>query len=219
MCPEPGAASPTILLLVVDDHPAVCQGLALLLEPEGIEVCGEAAGLTESLACVDSRGPALALVDLSLGDEDGLSVVEELHARGVPSLVYSMYEDGRHVEGAFAAGALGYVTKREIRGVLVQAIREVAAGRRFVSPRAAVALASRIADGQADDGCVELSNQERQVYRLLGEGRGTGEIAAALAISARTVESYYARILVKLGLDGMRDLRRHAISYLRTHTP
>ncbi|MDX9973154.1 MAG: response regulator transcription factor [FCB group bacterium] len=215
---EPWVDSTPIRILVVDDHPAVCQGLGLLLESERIFVCGEAGGLNEALACVDRCRPDLALVDLSLGDEDGMVLVKNLHARGLPSLVYSMYEDGRHVEGAFAAGALGYVTKREIRGVLVQAIREVAAGRRFVSPRAAVALASRIADARPDDGYVDLSSQERQVYRLLGEGQGTGEIAAALGISVRTVESYYARILVKLGLDGMRDLRRHAIGYLRTHT-
>lgn len=218
MCPEAPTPSTPVVILVVDDHPAVCQGLALLLEPEGIEVCCQAEGRAEALACLDVQRPNLAVVDLSLGDEDGLALIEELHALGIPSLVYSMYEDGRHVEGAFAAGALGYVTKREIRGVLVQAIREAAAGRRFVSPRAAVALASRIADGQTGGGYAGLSNQERQVYRLLGEGRGTGEIAAELAISVRTVESYYARILVKLGLDGMRDLRRHAIGYLRTHT-
>lgn len=218
MNPEPWAGASPIRILVVDDHPAVCQGLGLLLEPEGILVCGEAGGRTEALARADECLPDLALVDLSLGDEDGLVLVEDLHGRKLPSLVYSMYEDGRHVEGAFAAGALGYVTKREIRGVLVQAIREVAAGRRFVSPRAAVALASRIADAQPNDGYVDLSNKEREVYRLLGEGRGTREIAAGMAISARTVESYYARILVKLGLDGMRELRRNAIHYLRTHT-
>ncbi len=216
---DASARSTPIRVLVVDDHPTVCQGLALLLQSEGIAVCAEASGRAEALARAEECRPDLALVDLSLGDEDGLVLVTDLHGRAMRSLVYSMHEDGRHVQGAFVAGALGYVTKREIRGVLVQAIREVAAGRRFVSPRAAVALADRVADAPADDVHADLSRQERQVYRLLGQGEGTSGIAAAMDISARTVESYYARMLVKLGLDGMRELRRHAINHLRNQKP
>lgn len=204
-----------IRVLIVDDHPAVRQGLGLLLASEGIIVCAEASGRAEALARVEECRPDLTLVDLLLGEEDGMAVVAELHRRGSRSLVYSMHEDGRHVEEAFAAGALGYVTKREVHRVLVEAIREVAGGRRFVSPRAAVALSDRITDAEAKDAVDELSKQERHVYRLIGEGEGTTEIAATMSISTRTVESYYSRILVKLGLDGMRELRRHAIGHLR----
>jgi DNA-binding NarL/FixJ family response regulator len=215
---DTSVASRSIRVLIVDDHPAVCQGLSLLLEHEGVAVCAEANGRTAALACLKECRPDLALVDLSLGDEDGLVLVEDLSKHSLPALVYSMYEDGRHVEAAFAAGALGYVTKREIQGVLVQAIRAVAAGRRFVSPRAALALADRAADVRPDEPFSGLSPQEQQVYRLLGEGAGATEIAAAMNISARTVESYYSRILVKLGLEGMRELRRHAIQHLRDRT-
>ena len=216
---DPVTGSASIRAMIVDDHPAVRQGLGLLLGPEGVTVCAEADGRAEALARIEECRPDLVLVDLSLGEEDGLVLLADLHERAVPTLVYSMYEDGRHVESAFAAGALGYVTKRELRQVLVQAIREVAAGRRFVSPKAALALADRIAEAQTDAPHDELSNQERQVYRRLGEGETTSEIAAAMNISARTVESYYARILVKLGLDGMHELRRNAINYLRNRTP
>ena len=215
MIDEPGRALSAIRVLIVDDHPAVRHGLALLLEPEGVVVCAEADNCAEALACARKQMPDLVLVDLSLGEEDGLLLVAELAARGVRALVYSMHEDGRHVEGAFAAGALGYVTKREVHRVLVTAMHEVAEGRRFVSPRAATALAERVADAQSALVQGELSSQERQVYRLLGEGGGTAEIAATMNISTRTVESYYARILIKLGLDGMRQLRRHAIRSLR----
>jgi len=190
-----------------------------LLAPEGITVCAEASGRAGALAHVEDRRPDLALVDLSLAGENGLAVVADLHARAVPSLVYSMHEDGRHVEGALAAGALGYVAKREIHRVLVQAIREVAAGRRFLSPMAAVALAEHLAGPRAYNVDRDLSKQERQVYHLLGQGEGTIEIAAALRISTRTVESYYARIQDKLGLRGMHELRRHAISHLHEHNP
>ena len=210
--------SKTISVLIVDDHPAVRQGLALLLEPEGIAVCAEAGNCAEALTACRQHQPDIILVDLSLGDEDGLLVLGELRGYGRPFLVYSMHEDGRHVKQAFAAGALGYVTKREVHRVLVQAISEVAGGRRFVSPRAAVALAEQASEDTADAALQELSRQEQEVYRLLGIGETTKQIASVMKISTRTVESYFERILVKLNLDGMQELRRHAISH-HSHTP
>lgn len=209
------ATPPSIRVLLVDDHPAVRQGLALLLAPEGIAVCAEASDLAGARNQLEQCRPDLALVDLALADEDGVEVVAALHARALPSLVYSMHEDGTHIQAALAAGALGYVTKRELHRVLVDAIREVAAGRRFVSPTAAAALAEHLAEPKGSRADCELSEQERQVYRLLGRGEGTIEIGAALKISTRTVESYYARIQDKLGLRGMQELRRHAIGHAR----
>ncbi|MHB1459203.1 MAG: response regulator transcription factor [Armatimonadota bacterium] len=207
-----------IRILIVDDHPAIRKGLAFLLSPEGIIVCAEASGRLDALGLVDDHQPDLAIVDLSLGGEDGLELVEELRKHAVPSLVYSMHKDARHVESAFSAGALGYVTKGEADRVLVEGIRETAAGRRFVSPIAAVALADLIARPTEHDIDSELSDKERQVYHLLGQGEGTIEIAAAMHISTHTVVSYYTRILNKLDLDGMRDLRRHAINHLHDYT-
>ena len=202
-----------IRVLLVDDHPAVREGLALLLAPDGIDVVAEASAHGEALARVKERRPDLAIVDLSLDSEDGAALIADLRARDVPALAYSMHNDARHVEGAFAAGALGYVTKRELHDVLVEGVREVAAGRQFVSPVAAVALAQRATQSRKGPGVGDLSQQERQVYRLLGNGEGTHEIATALNISTRTVESYYARIIVKLGLNGMYELRHRAITH------
>ena len=202
-----------IRVLLVDDHPAVREGLGLLLAPDGIEVVAEASAHAEALARVKERRPDLAIVDLSLDTEDGAGLIADLRARDVPALAYSMHKDARHVERAFAAGALGYVTKSELHDVLVEAVRQVAAGRQFVSPVAAVALAQRASRSHAERGMGDLSQQERQVYQLLGNGEGTYEIAAALQISTRTVESYYARIIVKLGLNGMYELRHHAINH------
>jgi len=209
--------APPIRVLLVDDHPAVLQGLALLLAPEGIDVCAEAGGRADALARVEERRPNLAIVDLSLDGEDGLALIADLHERAVPVLVYSMHSDARRVRSAFAARALGYVTKREFHRVLVQGIREVAAGRRFVSPKAAVALAESLTGSPADSAVQTLSPHERKVYELLGQGEGACEIAAALRISNHTVESYYARIQVKLDLNGMQELRRHAIEHFRKH--
>jgi DNA-binding NarL/FixJ family response regulator len=211
-------ASQAIRVLLVDDHPAVCEGLALLLAPEGIVVCAEASRRAEALMHWEKRRPDVAIVDLSLDGEDGLAVIADLHRRGMPVLVYSMHSDAHHVGSAIAVGARGYVTKRELHGVLVRGIREVAAGRRFLSPVAAAALAESLTE-PSGDGTGKLSGHERRVYELLGGGADTYDIAAALGITNHTVESYYSRILIKLDLAGMHELRRHAIAHLQKHTP
>ena len=145
MDPNELIASPPIRVLLVDDHPAVRQGLAILLAPEGIQACGQAGGRADALARVAECRPEVAIVDLSLDGEDGFQLIADLHERQIPVLVYSMHNDARRVASAFAAGALGYVTKREFDPVLVQAVREVASGRLFASPIAAAALAQSVA--------------------------------------------------------------------------
>ncbi len=207
---------PPIRILLVDDHPAVRQGLVVLLEPEGM-VCAEAGGRAEAAARLAESRPDLVIVDLSLDGEDGLTLIADLRERRVPALVYSMHHDARHVGSAFAAGALGYVTKRELQGVLVQAIREVAAGRRYLSPKAAAALAESLAVARPADDIDKLSAHERKVFELLGQGEGTFEIAAALHVSNHTVETYYERIKVKLNLNGMYELKRRAIERHQKH--
>lgn len=104
--PKQPSRSESIHALLVDDHPAVRHGLALLLASEDIVVCGEAAGRAEALACFKKRRPELAIVDLSLDGEDGTAVIADLRERGVPVLAYSMHQDPRHVQDAIAAGAL-----------------------------------------------------------------------------------------------------------------
>lgn len=202
-------------LLLVDDHPAVRQGLALLVASEGMAVAAEAAGRAEALAGLARQAIDLAVVDLTLEGEDGLDLVGELARRRVPVLVYSMHADAAHVEGAFAAGALGYVTKAEFRGVLIEALRTVAAGRRYVSPKAGLALADGLAAGRAPHPLVGLSAQEREVHRRIGQGDGIHATAVAMGLSPHTVESYCARIQTKLGLAGMHELHHHAIAHYR----
>lgn len=209
------SASP-IRILLVDDHPAVRQGLAIFLAPEGFR-CAEADSRTGALARLEEEKFDLVIVDLSLEGEDGLALISDLRECSVPVLVYSMHDDARRVRTAFAAGALGYATKREFDSILVQGIREVVAGRRFVSPKAVAALAESLAGAPPDDALSKLSANESKVYDLLGQGEGTFDIAGALQISPRTVESYCARILVKLNLKGMHELRRHAIDHLQKH--
>lgn len=137
-----GAGRATRVFLV-DDHPAVREGLRLLLRQAGIDVCGEAADAAGALGAVRDAAPDLVMVDLSLGEESGLPLLRALGgaAPGVPLLVHSMHEDPFHVQQALAAGAAGYVTKREVASLLAHAIGELLEGRQYTSPRAAQALA------------------------------------------------------------------------------
>lgn len=122
-------------ILLVDDHPAVRQGLALVLEGEGIGSCCEAENRKEALEAADQQQPDLALVDLSMGNEDTLALLAEFRKRRIPVLVCSMSEQPAHVRRAMAAGARGYITKCEIREV-VHAVRGVLEGWMLISPRA-----------------------------------------------------------------------------------
>lgn len=203
---------PVCRLFLVDDHPAVREGLTLVLRQASIEVCGEAAGSEQTLQRVPELRPDLVLVDLSLSGESGLGLIRELHAQAVPVLVYSMHADSTHIRQAFAAGARGYVTKREPAQVLVQAIQQIVGGSRYISEEAQDALLEADADlGEGDVGFRTLSERELQVLQWMGQGDSGDDIASRLHISPRTVASYYSRIMAKLNLTSMKDLRKYAI--------
>lgn len=211
------AVSPSIRVLLIDESPTVREGLALLLASDGIDVCCEASGIAEALTRVARTCPDVAIIELSLEGEDGLALIANLRERGVPVLVYSSCNGPQRVAHAFGTGALGYVTKREAHGVLAEGIREVARGHRFVSPKAAVALATYIAEAPAYEAFRRLSPHERKVFELLGHGEDTFDIAVTLHVSNHTVESYYERIKAKLRIPGMYELRRHAIDHFQHH--
>lgn len=199
-------------IFLIDDHPAVRHGLNVLLSEEH-EVCGEASCVVETLNRIETSSAEIAILDLSLGDESGLELINELHGRGMAVLVYSMHEDAKTIESAFAAGADGYVTKREVSSALLTAVSDLLAGIRHISPRAAQTLAnSSLSPKNVEP---KLSERERQIIAMLGQGESNGDIAVALTISIRTVETYYTRIIEKLDLSGMKTLRRYAIQRLR----
>lgn len=198
-------------ILLIDDHPAVRQGLALLLAQDRHWVSGEA-GSRDEMRCFLAGGDIdLALLDLSLGQENGIELIDELCRAAIPVLVYSFHEDAATISRALESGAAGYVTKREVSGVLLNAIREVLDGRRHLSPFAEQSLAHRVLDQQGEREAA-LSERERQMITLLGQGCGTQEIAVSLAVSVRTVESYCLRACEKLGISGMKELRRHSVN-------
>lgn len=206
------ASRQQLTVFVVDDHPVMRQGIGVLLQQSGMRVVGNAATVDEALSGIEETHPHVVLVDLGLGREDGRGLLRAL-ARDPERprrLVYSMNEDAASVEQSLALGAHGYVTKGEVWDTLVLALRAVAAGKRYLSPRASRLLnAPPAGDSEAPP---ELSAREREVYRLLGEGFSVREVGVRLELSSRTVESYCARLQEKLRLSGMRELRRQAIA-------
>ena len=202
-------------IFLADDHPAVREGLTLRLLQEGFVVCGEAENRASLLAGIDASRADIALVDLTLCEENGLDLIADLRARDIPVLVYSMHEDADTVRLALDRGACGYVAKRETSAVLLDGVRCVLAGQHYLSPRVAAALAASPPQEPAAGLAVALSDREGQILTRLSLGEGNIEIASALGVSVRTVESYYARILVKLHLDGMKALRKYAIRHYK----
>jgi DNA-binding NarL/FixJ family response regulator len=133
---------PELRVFLVEDHPAVREGLSLLLGQHGMVPCGTADGLRSAEEGIAASDPAVVILDLALGGEDGLALLEWMRAQGrsVPVLVYSIFEDAPHIAAALSAGAAGYVTKQADPGHLVAAVRAVARRRRYLDPVAASAV-------------------------------------------------------------------------------
>lgn len=130
-------------ILLIDDHASVRQALKLLLEQEEYIICGEAGTLAEIQECIKSSAADLALLDISLGEENGLGCIAQLHKLGIAVLVYSMHEDADTIRRALAARADGYVSKQEQPEALLAAVSRVLAGHQHISPRSAQSLAQR----------------------------------------------------------------------------
>lgn len=202
-------------ILLIEDHPTVRMGLSMLLARDHHWICGEAGNRSELLTALTLLEPDradLAVLDLSLGSESGLDLIADLHRKNIPVLVYSMHEDEAHIRQSFAKGAQGFVCKRETSGDFLAAVRDVLAGNRHVSPLAAQNLSESIIDLPQSPGNNTLTDREQQIITLLGQGNSNQEIANKLFISVRTLETHCTRAIEKLGLGGMKGLRRHAIA-------
>jgi DNA-binding NarL/FixJ family response regulator len=190
----------SISVLIVDDHAVVRQGLRALLEsrPE-VMVAGEAADGQSALEQARALRPDVVLLDLLLPDLSGVEVTERLRAEGLPCkvLILTSSLEDRLVAAAVRAGADGYLLKATRVADLVQAISEVAAGKRVLDPAATQALFAQMR--QADP-LAELSGREREVFAALARGRANAEIAAALQIGEATVRTHVANVLDKLQL-------------------
>lgn len=198
----------TLRVFLVDDHPVVRDGLTHLLQTAGFTVSGEADSAQAALAHPALSQSSLIVVDISLGEGDGVELIRQLCELGKKTLVYSMHEDASTIRHALRAGANGYVTKREAASSLAPAIAAIANGAQYLSLRAATALKE---PSELDT----LSGQQREIYCLLGQGYANEEIARQLGISVRTLESYCVRIIDKLALETTKALRQHAIRRIK----
>jgi two-component system, NarL family, response regulator NreC len=206
--------SAAIRVLICDDHALVRAGLQLLLDAQpDIDVVAEAASGEEAVEQTRRLAPDVVLLDVVLPGRSGVDVLPDVLAAAPKTRVVmlSMQDDPTYVRKSFAAGASGYVPKEAADVELVHAVREVAAGHRFVHPTVGARLAA--ADAEADTASPDpLSEREHEVLHLLALGHTNQEIAAMLAISVRTVETHRARVMEKLGLKTRAELVRHAIA-------
>jgi DNA-binding NarL/FixJ family response regulator len=209
--------TPTIRVLLIDDHPIVRYGFARLLAAESdLVVCAESVDAPGALEALESK-PDVAVVDLSLGATSGLDLIAELKQR-VPQLavlVVSMHDEVLYAERALRAGAAGYVMKFEATEKIVKAIRTVASGGVFVSESVSARLVQRaVSPERAQKSLLEiLSDRELHVFELLGRGFGTRAIAEQLHVSIKTIESYRARLKEKMNLRSGTELVRFAVRW------
>ncbi|MFD4190560.1 MULTISPECIES: response regulator [Amycolatopsis] len=194
-----------ITVFLVDDHEVVRRGVADLVEadPE-LTVVGEASTMGEALTRIPAARPDVAVLDLRLPDGSGIELCRELRSRmpELHCLILTSYTDEQAMLDAIMAGAGGYVVK-DVRGMeLVSAVRQVGAGKSLLDNRAASALMSRIRDEAAPAGAVSrLSEQERKLLDLIGEGLTNREIAERMFLAEKTVKNYVSRLLHKLGMQ------------------
>jgi DNA-binding NarL/FixJ family response regulator len=206
-------------VLVVDDHPIVRQGLALLIDREpDLTVCGQAEEANSALETIASLQPDIVLLDISLGGQDGLELLKKIRARDtdLPVLVLSMHDELIYAERALRAGADGYIMKQEATDRVLTAIRRILDGQVYVPDRVATRMLKQYARGTASGAnspLASLSDRELEVFRLIGHGSSTRQIAEVLHLSVKTVESYQAHIKEKLALRNARELHHHAIEW------
>lgn len=218
--PSPSSARRT-RVLVVDDHPLVRERLAEVIAAEpDLEVCGQAGDRSRALHLVETLHPDLVLLDLCLKKVPGLDLIKDISALNprVRMLVVSMYDESLFAERALRAGAHGYITKQAATQHILAAVRRVLAGELYLSESASARIAARAVRSQQTGRAAtdQLTDRELHVLELLGEGCSVPEIARALHLSPKTVETYRARIRDKLGLSTAQDVLKFAIRWLRT---
>jgi DNA-binding NarL/FixJ family response regulator len=204
----------TIRILIADDHGVVAEGLKHVVEAQAdMEVVALAVDGREAVRQARELQPDVVLMDLSMPELNGADATRAILERDgrCRVIVLSMYSEREYVRRALKAGAAGYVVKRSAAKEVVDSIRAVHAGQRYLSPRVADVVLDDYAGDPADDLLSRLSQREREVLQLLAEGRTGAQIAERLSLSQKTVETYRARLVEKLGIRDVAGLVRFAI--------
>ena len=207
-------------VLIVDDHPLLRDGLAKVINQQpDLAVCGEAPDARTGLAAAVQLRPDVVIADLTMDEGNGLDLIKDLHLRqpGLPVLVLSMHHENLYAERAVRAGARGYVMKREPVAAVLAALRKVLAGQMALSEEIVLRMLdapARARKAAAASPAEVLSDRELEVFRLLGQGSGTRQIAEKLRLATSTVESYRAGIKQKLGLARATELVARAAQFV-----
>lgn len=206
-------------ILIVDDHPMVCEALGMRISMEkDFEVCGETGTEAEALQMAEELGPDLVIVDISLREGNGIRLIKKLSSAHphIKILVFSTHPETLYAERALRAGALGYLNKQESAERVTTAIREVLKGNRYLSPETTDHLLN-LALGNSDinDSPVNrLTDRELEVFRLIGEGLTSSEAASKLGISISTIDTYREKIKHKIGARNGVELQREAVLWV-----
>jgi DNA-binding NarL/FixJ family response regulator len=215
--PDRGGPRNGAAVLIVDDHPVVRHGLAQFINRErDLYVCGQAGDAHEALSTIESLHPDVAIVDLALKGRPGIDLIKDIEVRhpGLPVLVLSMHDEGLWAERCLRAGARGYIMKEEGTEVVVAALRRVLGGEIWVSNAIGTRLLHRLSKGAvaAESSPLSmLSDRELVIFRMIGLGLSTRDIAGRLSLSVKTVDTYRDRIREKLNLKTGAELLRYAI--------
>ena len=206
-------------VFVVDDHPLLRQGLAMMInrEPDQV-VCGEAEEAHAAMKAISASMPDILIADISLNGPDGLDLLKNLRLiyPDLPVLILSMHDESIYAERALRARANGYIMKQEATEKVLVAVRRILDGEIYLSGRMSNKLLMQYMSGktsETDSRLAALSDRELEVFRMIGEGLGTRQIAEALHLSMKTVESYQAHLKEKLSLRTGRELMQHAIQW------
>ena len=210
-------------VLIVDDHPLLRQGLALLInQQQDMHVCGEVEEAQAAMQAIAQRRPDIMILDISLNGPDGLELLKTIRATdpALPVLILSMHDEAIYAERALRARANGYIMKQEATEKVLVAVRRILNGEVYLSDHMSSKLLQQYVGGapSMQSRISLLSDRELEVYRLIGEGRATREIAEELHLSVKTVETYQAHIKEKLALRSGRELIQHAIQWKMNET-
>lgn len=208
-----------VKILIVDDHPSVREGLALRISLHSdLEVCGEADSEDQALSLVKQTGPDLVLVDISLKSGHGIELIKRIRSLypAVKMLVISGFQESLYAERAFRAGALGYLNKQESNEKMIEAIRTVLAGERFLSPEISRRLVNQAlgASDKTKTPIEYLTDRELEIFRMIGEGLKTSAIAERLFLSTHTIDTHRENIKRKLAVNNAAELSRASVQWL-----
>lgn len=210
--------------MLVDDHPIVRQGMAVLINQEpDLNVCEEASNAEETLQKLEQAVPDALIVDVSLQGASGIELTKSLKNRYpyVPILILSMHDETLYAERALRAGARGYVMKQETAETVIHAIRTVLSGNIYLSSALSAKVLRDIVDGVKPSetdlyGIDRLSDRELEVFEMIGRGYSTRRIAESLNLSIKTIETHRAHIKQKLKLKNATELVHRAYHWIET---